>query len=88
MSLTEQLLFPFVLDLARNKYITDEIPYIHSQHREYVIKTHDPISIDEFLEYHYTNWLSPWYKAESYHNKHNPLKQVDGEIVTWENYKR
>ena len=73
--------------MIQEKYVTEEIPYMREQHREYVIKTQDPIPLNEFLEDHYTNWLSPWYKAEQYYKDKDPLKQHDGVIVTWENYK-
>lgn len=78
--LETQLLFPFVLDFALPQYVRDEKPFILQKHKEYVIKTHDPISMNDYLAEHYCNPDSDFYEAENYHRLHNPKHQHDGEI--------
>lgn len=85
--MNRQLLFPFCLDFVLSQYVYNEKPFIIQKHREYIIKTHDPMSLNDYLAEHYCNPDSSFYEAENYARLNNPLFQPDGEIVTWANYK-
>jgi hypothetical protein len=74
------MLFPFVLDFYIKNYVAEEKPYIINKHYEYLLKTQDPISMNDFLVEHYCNEKSVWYAAEQFHLDNNPLNQNDGTI--------
>ena len=76
-----QTLFPFVLDFYITQYVADEKPYILNKHHEYLVKTQDPLSVNDFMAEHYCNPDSVWYSAEQFHIDNNPLMQHDGYIV-------
>ena len=85
---TEQLLFPFILDLSLSQYVQNEIPYMQECHRYYELNTQTFLSFDDYVVDHYCNPMSAWYRAEDFQTQNDPRNQPDGVVVSWSEYLR